>query len=55
MAKKILFVASTSDHLINFHIPYIEELKKENQVFTMAKDTDNKFADFNIDFEKKIM
>lgn len=55
MSKKILFVASTSDHLINFHMPYINELKKENQVFTMAKDKDIKFADFNIDFEKKIV
>ncbi len=54
MSKKILVVASTSDHLINFHIPYIEELKKENQVFTMSKDGDFKFADYNIDFEKKI-
>ena len=55
MGKKILFVASTSDHLINFHIPYMEELKKENQVFTMAKDGDIPFADFNIDFKKKII
>ena len=51
MGKKILFVASTSDHLINFHIPYMEELKKENEVYTMAKDCEGSFADFNIDFD----
>ncbi len=55
MGKKILFVASTSDHLINFHIPYMEELKKENEVFTMAKDCETPFADFNINFKKKIL
>lgn len=55
MSKKILFVASTSDHLINFHIPYMDELRKENEVLTMAKDCGTPFADFNIDFEKKIL
>lgn len=55
MGKKILFVASTSDHLINFHIPYMEELKKDNEVFTMAKDCETSFADYNINFEKKIL
>lgn len=55
MGKKILFVASTSDHLINFHIPYMEELKKENEVYTMAKDCEVSFADFNLNFEKKVL
>ncbi len=55
MKKKVLVVASTSDHLITFHKPYISELKKTCDVFTMAKDTNQKFADFNIDFQKKIV
>lgn len=55
MGKKILFVASTSDHLLNFHVPYMKELKKDNQVFTMAKDGVEPFADYNIDFKKKII
>ena len=55
MKKKILVVASTTEHLMNFHIPYIEELKKDYDVFTMAKDGDFKYADFDIAFEKKII
>ena len=55
MKKKVLVVASTSDHLCTFHIPYIEKLKETCDVFTMAKDTGEKFADFNIDFHKKIV
>lgn len=55
MKKKVLVVASTSDHLMNFHVPYIEELKKTCDVLTMAKDNGVKFADFDISFEKKIL
>ena len=55
MKKKVLFVASTADHLLNFHIPYIESLKKSCEVFTMAKEENGNFVDFNINFEKKIM
>lgn len=29
MSKKILFTASTMSHIENFHMPYIEELKKQ--------------------------
>lgn len=54
MKKKILIVASTSDHLMNFHMPYIKKLKENYIVKTMAKDTTRKFADFNINFEKKV-
>ncbi len=55
MRKKVLVVASTSDHLKNFHIPYIENLKKNYDVKIMAKDKDGEhFADYNINFEKKI-
>lgn len=55
MKKKILIVASTSDHLMNFHMPYIKKLKENYVVKTMAKDTNKKFADFNINFEKKVV
>lgn len=55
MKKKVLVVASTSDHLRTFHIPYIEKLKETCDVFTMSKDTNEKFADFNINFQKKIL
>lgn len=51
--KKILVVASTSDHLKNFHLPYIKELEKNYIVHTMAKDSGSKFATYNINFEKK--
>ena len=55
MRKKVLVVASTSDHLITFHIPYINELKKTCDVYTMGRDTDVAFADFNVPFQKKIV
>lgn len=55
MRKKVLVVASTSDHLKNFHIPYIENLKKNYDVKIMAKDKEgDHFANYNINFEKKI-
>ena len=34
--KKILYAASTASHLRRFHTPYIEELKKQAEVKTMA-------------------
>ena len=55
MKKKVLVVASTSDHLRTFHIPYIEKLKETCDVFTMSRDVNEQFADFNIKFQKKIM
>lgn len=55
MKKKILVVASTTEHLMNFHIPYINELKKDYEVLTMAKNNGSGTADFNIEFEKKII
>lgn len=56
MKKKILFVASTMVHIENFHLQYIAELKKENDVFTMAtgKGFSGKTADFDVEFQKKI-
>lgn len=55
MKKKVLVVASTSDHLRTFHIPYIEKLKETHEVYTMSRDVNEQFADFNIKFQKKIM
>ena len=57
MKKKILIVASTMIHIENFHLPYIEELKKDYEVFTMAKGVAfaGKHADFDVNFEKKII
>ena len=49
--QKILYAASTADHLKRFHTPYIEELRNDGHtVLTMAKGED---ADFNIPFVKK--
>lgn len=53
MRKKILIVASTMSHLSNFHQPYITELKRDYDVYTMAKNDSGYVADFNIQFEKK--
>ncbi len=55
MKKKVLVVASTSDHLITFHKPYIAKLQETCDVFTMAKDRDEKYADFNVNFKKRVL
>lgn len=52
--KKILFVASTSNHLVTFHMPYIKKLKEKYDVKIMAKDENYQFADYDIDFTKRI-
>lgn len=55
--KKILCVASTISHILNFHMPYINALKQEPenyQVFTMAKGDGKNELDFDIDFHKKM-
>ena len=52
--KKVLFVASTSNHLVTFHKPYINKLREKYEVKTMAKDENYNFADFDIDFTKRI-
>ena len=50
--QKILYAASTVEHLSKFHMPYIDELKNEGHtVMTMAR---GEGADFNIPFVKKI-
>ncbi len=46
---KILYAASTSSHLRRFHTPYIEELRKTAEVYTMATGED---ADIQIPFDK---
>ena len=54
--KKILFCASASSHILNFHIPYIKELK--NSGFTVHTSTDgfieNEYIDksFAFTYEK---
>jgi len=52
--KKLLYIASTSNHLVTFHIPYIERLKQKYEVKIMAKDEGYNFADYDIDFKKRI-
>ena len=56
MAKKILFCASTSSHIKNFHLPYIAEFKKnEYEIYIATSDkqsiTDAK-AHFTLPFYK---
>ena len=47
--KKILYAASTSSHLRQFHMPYIEALKKQSEVYTMAT---GEGVDFPVTFAK---
>ncbi len=47
--SKILYTASTSQHLQRFHMPYIEALRMENEVLTMAT---GEGVDFPIVFDK---
>ncbi len=49
--KKILYAASTESHLRRFHIPYIEELRRENDVRLMANGDG---VDFPIAFQKSM-
>ena len=47
--KRLLYVASTESHLVRFHQPYIKELRREFEVFTMAN---GEGMDFNIPYQK---
>ena len=47
--QKLLYTASTASHLKRFHLPYIERLKQEFDVFTMAN---GEGVDFSIPFQK---
>jgi Glycosyltransferase len=40
--KKILFVASTLSHLENFHIPYLEQFKKQGYIVHIMGNPNNK-------------
>ncbi len=53
--KKVLFIASTSNHLVTFHLPYINKLREKFEVKIMAKDDGYKFADYDINFQKRIL
>lgn len=47
--NKILYAASTASHLLRFHMPYIEALRRENDVLLMAT---GEGVDFPIVFDK---
>lgn len=49
--SKILYAASTVSHLDRFHVPYLEALRKEHDVYLMA--TDAPGIDFPLAFDKK--
>ena len=48
---KILYAASTVSHLDRFHVPYLEALRKEHDVYLMA--TEAPGIDFALQFDKK--
>lgn len=50
-AKKVLYAASTASHLRRFHQPYLEALKEDFDVFTMAN---GEGVDFSVPFQKSI-
>lgn len=51
--SKILYSASTISHINNFHLDYIEALRRDgHEVLVMAR---GKGADFDIPFEKKLL
>lgn len=52
LRKKILYAASTQSHLLRFHMPYIEELRKCFDVRLMARGEE---VDFPIPFEKSLI
>ena len=47
--QRLLYAASTASHLRRFHLPYIEKLKEDFAVFTMANGDG---VDFSIPFQK---
>lgn len=48
---KILYAASTASHLEQFHSIYLEELRREHDVFLMA--TEGERVDFPLPFDKR--
>ena len=60
MSKKILFTASTMSHIENFHMPYIEEFKKQGwEVKTLALPVSKRFLSVKnlrvINYTRKIL
>lgn len=53
--KKVLFVASTSNHIYTFHMPYIKKLREKYEIKIMARDDNYKLADYDINFQKRIL
>ena len=51
--RKVLYVASTASHLKRFHMPYIEALRADAEVYLMASG-DAKFLNFDLPFEKNM-
>ena len=51
--RKVLYVAATAPHLRRFHKPYIDALKKDAEVFLMAKGREDE-VDFCIPFQKRM-
>lgn len=49
--KKVLYVASTSSHLRRFHEPYLNGLKADFDVYTMAN---GEGVDFSVPFQKNV-
>ncbi len=49
--KRILYVASTTSHINNFHLDYIKALRAEGHEVSVMANGDS--ADYNIPFEKK--
>ena len=49
--KKVLYVASTSSHLRRFHEPYLNGLRTDFNVYTMAN---GEGVDFSVPFQKSI-
>lgn len=49
--QKILYAASTENHLKSFHTPYIEELRREGHTVLTLANGEN--VDFNVPFVKK--
>lgn len=50
--KRVLYLASTYEHIERFHLPYIEALRESGaEVFTMANGDG---ADFNLPFKKSM-
>ncbi|MDY2575243.1 MAG: glycosyltransferase [Bacilli bacterium] len=50
--RKILYVASSYNHIKSFHLPYIEELRKNNEVEVMSNTNE---GEIKVNFVKKYL